>query len=68
MQAARFKNAKIPADVIERAGVVAPILNTTIGSIIADATRPHLDRLEREALSRFRSRLEKNAGGKMTPG
>jgi hypothetical protein len=57
MSCSRVMNAKVPADVVERAKAVAPIMNTTIGEILASATRPVLDRLEKEALSRFQAKV-----------
>ena len=61
MGSPRFMNAKVPADVVERAKAVAPIMNTTIGEILANATRPALDRLEKEALSRFQAKVDEKS-------
>jgi hypothetical protein len=60
MSYSRFMNAKVPADVVERAKAIAPIMNTTIGEILATATRPALDLLEKEALSRFQAKVDEN--------
>ena len=48
-----MKLVKVPADVVERAKRVAPLMDTTIGEILAKGAREVLPGIEQAAIARF---------------